>query len=228
MKLLSILMLLSGSLFAQSLEAELAKKRNSGKAPPEVKLVMQDATKKLQESGLAKKAIIRGKKAPDFNLESFKGGNFRLKDALKKGPVVVTFYRGGWCPYCNLQLKAYEARYNDFKKAGATVIAISPELPANAKETADANKVSFDLLYDKDNMVAKRYGLVFDVEEDLQKIYEGFGIDLKKSQGNDKWQLPLAATYVISKDATVLYSFVEADYTKRAEPQVLLDLLNRL
>tara|TARA_R110000868_G_scaffold296349_4_gene556605 strand:- start:11732 stop:12397 length:666 start_codon:yes stop_codon:yes gene_type:complete len=221
-------MLISGAVFAESLESQLAKKRQGSKAPPQAKSVMQEATQKLQASGLAKKAVIRGKKAPDFNLESFKGGNFRLKDALKKGPVVVTFYRGGWCPYCNLQLKAYEARYQDFIKAGATIIAISPELPENAKATADANKVSFNLLYDKDNKVAKRFGLVFDVGEDLQKIYKSFGIDLDKSQGNDKWQLPLAATYVIAKDSTVVYSFVEADYTKRAEPQVLIDLLNRL
>lgn len=230
MKILLLLALfLSNAVYAESLESQLAVKRNASKAkrPSPTRTIMEKATADLKKSGL-KKAIVMGKKAPDFTLESFKDGQFSLKDALKKGPVVVTFYRGGWCPYCNLQLKAYEARYQDFVKAGATLIAISPEKPSNAKETADANKVSFDLLYDQDNRVARRFGLVFKVGDDLKEVYKSFGIDLKKSQGNDQWELPLAATYVIAKDGTVLYSFVDADYTKRAEPQVLIDLINRL
>lgn len=230
MKLFLILsLLLSTTLFAQSLESQLAKKRNAAKAkgPSPTRTIMEKATADIKKSGL-KKAIVMGKKAPDFTLASMKNGQFRLKDALKKGPVVVTFYRGGWCPYCNLQLRAYEERYNDFKKAGATLVAISPEQPENAKATADANKVSFDLLFDEDNRVANRFGLVFKVGEDLKKVYQGFGIDLEKSQGNDQWELPLAATYVIGQNGIVLYSFIDADYTKRAEPQVLLDLLKRL
>lgn len=222
-----ILLFLTQAAFAQTLESQLAKKRNGSKAPSETRTIMQNATKELKKNGL-KKAVVMGKQAPDFTLENFKGGSFRLKDALEKSPVVLTFYRGGWCPYCNIQLKAYEQRIEDFKKAGAIVIAISPEKPQNAKETADANKLSFDLLFDAENRVARRYGLVFKVRGDLKEVYKGFGLDLEKSQGNDKWELPLAATYVIGQDGTVLYSFIEADYTKRAEPQVLIDLLNRL
>ena len=228
MKLLLLVALFISNLsIAETLESQLSAKRSASKAPPNVKAIMQKATTELKKSGL-KKAIVMGKKAPDFTLESFKEDSFRLKDALKKGPVVITFYRGGWCPYCNLQLKAYEQRFQDFKDTGATVIAISPEKPENAQATADANKVSFDLLYDEDNRVAKRYGLVFQVGDDLKEVYKSFGIDLEKSQGNNNWELPLAATYVIGKDGVVLYSFIEADYTKRAEPQVLIDLLKRL
>lgn len=225
--LLLVALFLANASYAETLESQLAVKRNASKAPPDIKAIMQKATADLKKSGL-KKAIVMGKKAPEFTLESFKDGQFRLNDALKKGPVVVTFYRGGWCPYCNLQLKAYESRYQDFVKAGATIIAISPEKPENAKATADSNKVSFDLLYDQDNRVARRFGLVFKVGKELKDVYMSFGIDLEKSQGNDQWELPLAATYVIGKDGIVLYSFVDADYTKRAEPQVLIDLLNRL
>lgn len=225
--LMLILCLFSSALFAQSLESQLAKKRNASKAPTDVKAIMDKASADLKKNGL-KNAIVRGKKAPEFSLESYKSGTFSLKQALKKGPVVVTFYRGGWCPYCNIQLRAYEERIVDFTKAGATLVAISPEKPSNAKETADAQKVSFDLLFDQDNKVARRFGLVFKIGEDLKKVYEGFGLDLEKSQGNDKWELPLAATYVIGQDGTVLYSFVEADYTRRAEPQEIIDLLNRL
>lgn len=227
MKLITAcLLLISTTAFAQSLESQLAEKRNR-KRPEAVSNVMDKATAELKKNGL-KKAIVRGKKAPDFTLESFKAGTFSLKDALKNGPVVVTFYRGGWCPYCNLQLRAYEERIADFKKAGATIIAISPEKPENAKATADANKVSFDLLFDEGNRVARRYGLVFKIGPELKEVYSGFGIDLERSQGNDKWELPLAATYVIGQDGLVLYSFVEADYTRRAEPQILIDLLNKI
>lgn len=225
--LMLTLCLFSSAIFAQSLEGQLAKKRNASKAPADVKAIMDKASADLKKYGL-KKAIVRGKKAPEFSLENYKNGTFSLKDALKNGPVVVTFYRGGWCPYCNIQLRAYEERIADFTKTGATLVAISPEKPSNAKETADAQKVSFDLLFDKDNKVARRFGLVFKIGEDLKKVYEGFGLDLEKSQGNDKWELPLAATYVIGQDGTVLYSFVEADYTRRAEPQEIIDLLNRL
>src|SRR5690606_17995496 len=209
--IVTILFLLSASAFSETLESKLAAKRNSSKAPADTKAIMAKATADLKKSGL-KKAVVMGRKAPDFTLKSHSGGEFKLSDALKKGPVVLTFYRGGWCPYCNLQLRAYEERIQDFKKADATVIAISPELPKNAKETADAQKVSFELLFDENNRVAKRYGLVFKVGKDLKEVYQGFGLDLEKSQGNDAWELPLAATYVIGQDSTVLYSFVEADY----------------
>ena len=202
--LLLLALFLANVSYAESLKSQLAAKRNASKAPADVKAIMQNATADLKKNGL-KKAIVMGKKAPDFTLESFKDGQFSLKETLKKGPVVLTFYRGGWCPYCNLQLKAYEARYQDFVKAGATIIAISPEKPSNAKETADTNKVSFDLLYDQDNRVARRFGLVFNVGKELKDIYLSFGIDLEKSQGNDQWQLPLAATYVIGQDLSLIH-----------------------
>src|SRR5690606_28364302 len=140
--IIACLLVISTAVFAESLESQLAQKRTASKAPPEATPRMQKATAALNKNALTE-AIVRVKKAPDFTLESFKEGSFSLKDALKKGPVVVTFYRGGWCAYCNLQLRAYEERIADFQKAGATVVAISPEKPENAKATADANKVSF-------------------------------------------------------------------------------------
>jgi peroxiredoxin len=208
-----------------SLQSKLDEKRDGSKAPPEVQKTMSDATEALRKSGLVDKAKKKGDKFIDFELPNAIGGKIKLSDALKKGAVILTFYRGGWCPYCNLQLRAYQESLEDFKKMGAQLIAVSPESSESADTTVNKNDLKFSVLSDEGNAVARKYGLVFKVSDDLKNIYKSFGIDLEKNQKNNSWELPIPATYVINKQGKVVYSFLNVDYTQRAEPADILKSL---
>jgi len=133
--------------------------------------------------------------------------------------VIVTFYRGSWCPYCNIQLMEYQKHLSAWEKMGAKLVAISPELQELSKAFAEKRGLTFGLLFDNDNAYAKKVGLVFGIKRDLRQVYEKFGIDLSKSQGNSAWQLPVAATYVVDRNGKVTYAFLDVDYKKRAEPE---------
>lgn len=213
---------------SNSLQEALDARKNASKASPSIKAVMKTATQKLKESGLLEKALQAGKMAPAFQLPNAQGGNFSLEDALKKGPVVLAFYRGEWCPYCNMQLHAYQKRLSEFRSLGAELVAVSPEVYDAAKETITKGDLEFPVLTDKGNKVARSYGIVFPIGDDLKAVYQKFGIDLAKNQGNGDWELPLAATYVIGQDKNVVWSFLSADYTQRAEPDEIIKVLKDL
>lgn len=214
--------------FPTNLQSKLDEKRSSSQAPTEIKMTMEAATKKLEDSGILKKAKQKGQSYIDFTLPNVNGGNLKLSEALKKGPVVLTFYRGGWCPYCNIQLKAYQDRLEDFKKRGASLVAISPETMDSSATTVQKNELKFDILFDKNNTVARKYGIVFKIENDLKAVYEKFGIDLEKNQNNKSWELPIPATYVIAPNGEIVYSFLNVDYVKRAEPNDILKALDSI
>jgi len=198
------------------------------KLPPEKKKIMEDAVEKLRASGLAEKALRVGQTMPDFELPNAQGKIVRLQDLVKAGPVIVSFYRGSWCPYCNIQLNSYQQHLADFRRLGANLVAITPEKPDLTVLTEEKKKLEFEILTDKDNAVAKKLGLVYGVTGELKDLYKQFGVDLEKSQGNPDWQLPVPATYVVSKTGKVVYAFVNVDYTHRADPQDLLQALEHL
>ena len=211
-----------------SLQSELDAKKASGKAPDDIKSIMATASETLKKSGIIDKAVKKGDQMLDFTLPNARGGDLKLSEALKKGPVILTFYRGGWCPYCNLQLRAYQKRLEDFRKAGATLIAVSPESSESGDTTIDKNELKFDVLSDAGNKIARQYGLVFKLPQDLIGIYKKFGIDLEKNQNNGEWELPIPATYVIAPDGKIVYSFLNVDYVKRAEPEDIIAVLKSI
>ncbi|MEZ4750496.1 MAG: redoxin domain-containing protein [Bdellovibrionota bacterium] len=215
-------------LLSVSLGEQLRLMRKSSKASGEKKRVMEAAAEKLRQSQLAKKAPKVGSRIEDFSLPNADGKQVALKELRKKGPVVVAFYRGSWCPYCNAQLNSYQSFLPEFKKRGASLVAITPEKPDLTKDMATQQEIAFEILTDKDNQYARKLGLVFTVTPELKKLYKEFGIDLEKSQGNPEWELPVPATFVIGQDGKILYSFVDTDYTKRAEPADLLKALDKL
>ena len=131
------------------------------KVPPDVLDTMLNATRRLVESGIAEKSIKVGEKAPDFNLPNPKGESVGLNELLQKGPVVLNFYRGGWCPYCNLELNAYKKRLPEIEELGASLVAISPQTPDNSLSTAEKNELKFQVLSDVGNRTANEFGLVF-------------------------------------------------------------------
>lgn len=194
-------------------------------AEPDPKAVLARATEDLMKSGQAERAIHQGQAAPDFTLPDAKGRVVRLSELLAKGPVILTFYRGGWCPYCNLQLKSYQARLAEIRAKGAELVAVSPQTPEYTLSTAEKDALAFPVLSDVGGKVARAYGLVFKVPDQVVPIYRTFGIDLEKHNGDSRHELPIPGTYLIDHDGTVLLSHVDADYRKRLPIEALLAAL---
>ncbi len=187
--------------------------------PPEVMQVMLGATAKLKASGIENGCLGEGDQAPDFELPDHRGGTVRSSDLLARGPLVVSFYRGEWCPYCNLELKALQDKLPEIEDLGASLVAISPQTPDHSKNSADQNEVSFDVLSDAGNAVARKFGLVFTLAEEIRPIYVKFGIDLPECNGTDTFELPIPATYVIGSDGRIIKAFVDANYVARLDPE---------
>lgn len=196
--------------------------------PADIYQTMTNATEELIKSGIAEKAPKAGDSLANFELYNQLGEKRSLNQLTKNGPVVVTFYRGGWCPYCNLELRAYQAVLNDIKAAGATLVAISPELPDESLSTKEKNELEFEVLTDTNSSYAKELGLIFNLPEELRSIYLNFGIDVQKHNGENQFDLPLAATFVIDTNGIIVSAFVDADYTKRKEPAEVVKELKSL
>ncbi len=213
-----------------SLTDTLAKQQADSKAklPQEVRDTMSTATADLAASGILNTAIATGVTAPDFTLPNATGADIQLSQLLTNGPVVLSFYRGKWCPYCNLELRALQQALPEITAAGATLIAVSPQTPDNSLSTVEKNELTFEVLSDVNNGIARNYGLVFQLPESLRPIYTSFGIDLPAHNGDETFELPIAATYVIATDGTVAHSFVDADYTKRLDPADIVAALQKL
>jgi peroxiredoxin len=178
-----------------------------------------------ERNGLAKAALKAGDHAPAIVLTNAKGETVDVGRFLKRGPVIVTFYRGGWCPYCNLELKAFQRVLPDIMGAGATLVAISPEKPDDTLSTAQKNALSFEVLSDVGQKVGRAFGLVYTFSDELKHAYQEFGRHIPATNGADEWALPISATYIIGRDGTIIYAYTDADYRDRADPEEVLMFL---
>ena len=199
-----------------------------GKASPEVIAIMKRAAEELRNSGIAATAVRAGEKAPDFTLPNAVGRPYHLADGLGRGPVVVTFYRGAWCPYCNLQLKMYQKILRQIHATGASLVAISPQTPDQSQAMLLHNYLEYEVLSDLGNRVGRAYGLVYPLNREMRQLYLDFGIDLSRYNGDDSWEIPLPGTFVVAQDAVIRLAFVEPDYRKRLQPAVLLAVLQKM
>lgn len=193
--------------------------------PGEAQDIMKAGIDQLISSSILENALKAGSKIPNITLPNAKNESVELYSLLKENKVVLTFYRGGWCPYCNLELKAYQQNLALIKDKGAQLVAISPETPDNSLTTSEKNELNFEILSDTNNEFARQLGLVFTLPASLQELYKKFGINLDENQNNSNQELPIAATYIIEKDATISYAFLEEDYKLRADPQTVIDQL---
>ena len=198
------------------------------KVPRDVVDIMHKATADLIASGQAERALKAGSKAPVIALPDADGSTIRSADLLAKGPLVVTFYRGLWCPYCNMDLQAIEDAAGGFRATGASIIAISPQTGANSRRTQRDLKLSYPILSDHGNAVADAFGLRFRLPDDLIAVYTAFGIDLATNNGEPSWTLPMPARYVIDTDGIIAYAEVNPDYTRRPDPGEVMPTLKRL
>ena len=198
-------------------------------APAWVHELMHRATDELLASGAAERALQAGDRAPQFTLKDADGREVSSRELLAKGPLVVTFYRGVWCPYCNMDLQALQAASPAISERGAQLVAISPQTRSNSQKSQRENSVTFPILSDPNNEVAARFGLRFRLPEYLIELYrDTFKNDLAHVNGDPSWTLPMPARYVIGKDGVIAYAEVNPDYTHRPDPEELLPVLSAL
>ncbi len=196
--------------------------------PGEVQGVMRKAMEELSNSGVAEECLRVGMRPLDFTLPNQQGKPINLFETLKRGPVVLSFFRGMWCPYCSLELKALQQALPEIRAAGAHLLAISPQTQTKSSATADTFELDFDVLSDVNNRVAASFGLVFSLPEMLRPIYRNFGFDIPEHNGEESYELPMAATYVLDRDGLIRLAFADTDYTKRLEPAEIIACLQSL
>nr|WP_236649145.1 peroxiredoxin-like family protein [Rhodopirellula sp. SM50] len=199
----------------------------SKRYPAEVLQTFQAGIESVRATGIEKSAKQVGDKAADATLKGWDAQPVTLSEVWGKDPVILMWYRGGWCPYCNLQLRAMQKQLAAIEGAGAKLVVLTPELPENAKETAEANELDMLVLHDANNQLAKKFGIVFQLPDAILPVYRD-KLQLAKRNGSDAMELPLAATYVINTEGKITYAFLDADYKKRAEPADVVAAVKRL
>ena len=195
---------------------------------PQTTAKLEAAMAALQRSGVLEAALQAGELAPDFELQNTEGRWLSLSDLLRDGAAVITFYRGAWCPYCDLTLRALQETLSDIRRLGGQVAAICPQPQAMAQAHGERQRLSFELLQDAGNRVSRLFGLTYDLPPAWITHYRSIGIDIGLLNGTGRWELPLAATYVIDRNGTAAYASVELDPARRFDPRSVLHTLTRL
>jgi peroxiredoxin len=190
--------------------------------PKTVIETMDRATAELIASGAAQRALKAGNVAPDFELEAQDGTPVASRDLLAKGPLVISFYRGVWCPYCNMELQALQVALPAYREAGANLVAISPQMPVNSRKSVRDNGLDFPILSDVHGTVAEAFGIRFALPDYLVELYKALKNDLPNFNGDPSWTLPMPARFLISPAGEIRYAEVNPDYTRRPEPEDLL------
>lgn len=184
--------------------------------------VLKNATQRLLDGAKIKPLLEVGDKFPQFALPNVVGNAIDSGDLLAQGPLVVSFFRGGWCPYCNLELRAYQAAFEDICKLGGNIVAISPQLPEDSLTMVAKANLQFEVLTDTGNSLAEHLGLVFELPRQVVDLYRSMGYDLERINGNVRWSLPAPATFLLDTDNTVVLAYCHADYSHRLEPAEVL------
>lgn len=196
---------------------------------PETQAAHTRTIRELQDGGISDRALAVGAKAPTFALRTHDGSPFSSQLVLQKERLVVCFFRGRWCPFfCVGQLEAMNGVLPQIKEAGATLVGISPQTVQQSFFMADQHKLRFPPLSDAGNLVARKFGLSYRVSDEQQTVYRKAMINLPFVNGDQSWELPVPATYILDRDGTIRYSSVDADYTERPEPSKILETLRAL
>jgi peroxiredoxin len=205
---------------SQQLDELTAKLRSL--VPVERLTVVDHAIEELVRSGIADRALKIGDQAPAFELSDGDGMLWRSEDLLRRGPLAIVFYLGRWCAYCNTQLCALQAIHGQIAAAGMSLVAISPQTQKHSYMTRDMNRLRFPVLSDQGNHVARKFGLVYRLPAELQAMYESIMTKLPGYNGDQSWELPLAATYLVQSDGKIVYARIDVDWRRRPEPEEVL------
>lgn len=209
-------------------ELVVLEQERRAKRPVELQAVMDQATADLAASGMAEGFLQVGDAAPDFALPDALGNVVTLADLRAQGPVVLAFYRGAWCPYCNLEVQLLQQALPEIQALGATLVAISPQTPDNSLTLAEKHGLAFPVLSDAGNTVARRFGLVFTVPEALRAVYDRLGIDIPAHNGDGSFELPVPGTYVVNRAGKIAFAYANVDYTRRVAAGDILAALRLL
>ncbi|GAB5454192.1 MAG: peroxiredoxin-like family protein [Henriciella sp.] len=186
--------------------------------PDEALGVIKAADEELHVRGVGRDALKAGDLFPDRLLQDQNGADVSLRRLNALGPMVVTFYRGGWCPYCNLELRAYQNALEEIVSLGGQLVAVTPEKPDNSLSTIEKNALAFPVLTDSENGLAKALGIAFELPTSLRQLFEGFGMNLPEFNADTGWALPVPATFVVNENGEIVLADVDPDYTRRLEP----------
>lgn len=190
--------------------------------PAERLAIIEQAVGQLKNPNAAALALKTGDPAPEFELPDGDGRLWRSPDLLLAGPLIIVFYRGRWCAYCNAQLLAMQEIYKQITTAGASLVAISPQTQKHSYMTRDMHKLRYPVLSDAGNQVARKFGLAYRLSPELQAMYETIYTKLPGYNGDQSWELPLPATYIVQPDGIIAYARVDADWRQRSEPEEIL------
>lgn len=189
----------------------------SQNAPQEVLETMGAEIGKLAQSGIMDTALKVGDRAPEFELKDSDGNTMRLSNLTQKGNVVISFNRGNWCPFCNIEFKHLQNSIAEIKDAGANLVVISPQLPEKSAEIKSQNGLDYPILFDKKNLVAKQFGISFSLPEPLRPIHKAFEMDIPAHNGDESFGLPIPATYVVNRNNEIVFASVNPNWMERAE-----------
>ena len=202
--------------------------QQSNEATPDVMAITQRLIDDLKSSEIERNSLTVGDKLPAFELPNAVGDTISSDELLKKGHLIISFYRGSWCPLCNLELRAYQTKLNEIRALNADLLAVTPESPDRIEESDAAISLDFEVLTDHDNQLARKFGLVFQLPKEMLELYETFGIDIAAFNGTDVHELPVPATYVVNRNGMICFAFIDANYLIRAEPNSVIKVLQGL
>jgi peroxiredoxin len=197
-------------------------------APLEVKQTLNSANSDFLAAFQSQSTIKVGDKLPSFALSDALGKEVRSDELLKKGPLLITFYRGSWCPFCNLALHSLQANLEKYQATGVTLVAISPELPDTSLSTTEKNELKFPVLSDVGNKFAKELGIIFSMPDSMRPIFKQFGHDLLTRNGDDSFEVPVPATLLVDGTGIVRNTYINPRYWERVEPATVLEWIDEL
>lgn len=195
--------------------------------PSEAAALLESFIGDLKERGMVQRSIEKGERVPHFELPNAVGTVISSHHLLARGPLVISFYRGAWCPYCNLELQALNTILPVIRDYGASLVAISPQTPDNSLSLKEKHELDFEVLSDVGNDVARRFGLVFSLSEPMKEFFSVSGVHLPDFNGDESWEIPIPATYVVDQDGVVV-AHVDPDWRHRMEPREIIDALKQL
>ena len=194
-----------------------------------ITMSFQDSRKnELISSGIVDQSLKVGDFIPNFILPNAFGESIEVQKLLASGPVVISFFRGSWCPFCNSELAALQQALPAIKTLGASLIAISPQTISYTISTVEKHELSYEVLSDRNNHIARQFGIVFQIPEAFRAVLTEKGHVLPRYNGDESFELPIPATFIVSQDGKVIYAFVDPDYTKRLDPVEIISVLRNI
>ena len=181
--------------------------------------IMARTVNRLRREELASRCMQVGETAPDFEFIDAGNAARSFHDTLESGPAVINFFRGFWCPYCKTELEAYSQIQAQLNELGCTYFAVSPQKPESIGDTPE----NYQVIYDRDNLIARQFGIVFSLDDDEQSLFRSWGLDLPEVNGTRRWELPVPAIFVVCPDRTIGYEYVEVDFRARCCPDQLIE-----